>query len=228
MCKMLLAHKERTLIMPKLTKKVTALIITLFIIIGTISFYQLYWIRTPLYSLRQAQKALNAHDLTTFEQYVDLSSVYSLAFDDLTIYSLESKPELRGHLQEPMVRSLLSIIKNAVVPKLIANTQAYVSTGSWEADKAQQGVKPQPEDESPQDFHHKAGTQDLRFKSFGAVNITNDVAIAEINVIDATLSQPFTLKVQLLEQENHTWKVTKITNLQEYLAAYDAAKKAVK
>ncbi len=60
------------------------------IVIG-FAFYNLYWVKTPQYSLTLIQKAIQTHDVNSFEQHVNLDSIYNKGIDDLLAASMKGQ-----------------------------------------------------------------------------------------------------------------------------------------
>ena len=72
-----------------MTKKklVAGAFAVLLLVVGALVYWQ--WTRTPTYSLRHIQKAVETHDVAEFKQYVDLDGVSSRLIDDIMSEALE-------------------------------------------------------------------------------------------------------------------------------------------
>ena len=95
-------------------------------ILIAVSFYFFYWTKTPQYSLVQIQKAIQNHDIDTFEKHVDLDSLYSKVVDDFIVEGMKKeKSGLDQTLAAGFIQlfkpTMVSLLKDATVEKIKGN-----------------------------------------------------------------------------------------------------------
>ena len=61
------------------------------VVILGLAFFFFYVVKTPQYSLYLIHKAVQSHDTVSFEQHVDLDTIYSKGIDDLIASGLKGK-----------------------------------------------------------------------------------------------------------------------------------------
>ena len=75
--------------MSKNLKKIGLALLTI-IVLG-FAFYNFYWVKPPQYSLILIQKAIQTHNVNSFEQHVNLESIYNKGIDDLLAAGMKGK-----------------------------------------------------------------------------------------------------------------------------------------
>lgn len=118
-------------------KKVAIAIVVIVIVIltGVVLYWQ--YTQTPKYSLLQAKKAFEQHDLVSFEKYVDIEGVINSLIDQLLELRTENEKQQGklGQLGEAIGKSLIMLLKPELVRILKQQIIEYVETGKFEEEK---------------------------------------------------------------------------------------------
>jgi len=116
-------------------KKFLTIAIVVTAVVGGIIYWQ--YTRTPKYSLWQAKKAIEQHDLASFEKYVDVEGVVNSLIDQiLEISTEETKPQDEWEqLGETIGEGLIMLLKPQLTKILKQQIAEYVETGKFEEEK---------------------------------------------------------------------------------------------
>lgn len=187
-------------------------------IICLVSFYFLYWIRTPIYSINIIKEAVQKHDVTTFERHVDMDTLYTKAFDDFIVAT--DKIEGKNSFSNPFAVGFIQMLKPPVVAALKAITiegvkgeNKDVTAKSDDADKMATNIK------------GRSGLDKAVFKDVSVISKEGDAAIVSIKIYNHKVDKDFNLKVKMIKLDDGKWRLKEITNLVEFMVEVNNAEK---
>ena len=199
--------------------KISIALLTL-ILLGT-SFYFLYWIRTPEYSLNLIRTSVKQQDVTTFQKHVDLDTLLSHSFDSLVEAQIELDPKINAQL----VKGMAFFAKPIATTALKGYILNEIGTSKLER-KATEPTDKKSNEQVVNDFSEKSGFASLEFKGFGSTKTDGDIALVEIKLFDKELKKDFTLLLKMAKLDEGTWRLIKIENLKQHLVEYSKAQKS--
>lgn len=180
-----------------------------------ISWYFLYWIKTPGYSLNLIREGIKSHDWNKVEKHIDIRDVYGKAFDDLTQYDIE---EL-GEESSDAVQAVRNPLKEDVVNALTKQTKDYVENGRDE-DKDMLFKQ--------NSIWKKAGitipeihTNAVNYYGVSKTEKTGKKAVVTVKLVEQKLQKDFVLKIDMVQKEDGTWKAVSIHNFNQLAEAYE-------
>ena len=185
------------------------------IILCAILFYFLYWVKTPAYSLGIIKTAIEKHDLPTFEQHVDLKSLYSRGVDDLMKRELGDS----GDEDNTLVAGLVSAVKDKAINTMIMQTEKYVETGDFE--KAKQNSK--DTENLAKNLSDRVNTPNLEYKDVKDTQKDGKIAIVTITLYNKQLNKNFDFQLKMRELGNGEWQVVEVANLVDFMDAEEKA-----
>lgn len=190
-----------------------SLVILMLALVGGGAFYYFYWLRSPQYSLKLIQNAVAQHDTVSFEKHVDVNGVNAKAIDAMVTATIAP-----DDAKNPILATMLDMVKNTALPYFNSQMRTYVQTGSFAPlDDKSEGSQIAAATAA------RTGLENLSVKSVGDVVRHNDQATVSCELWDSKLEQKFTIKLDMVRLEDHTWKLVGIANLGAFLVAHDDA-----
>ncbi|MFD2786872.1 hypothetical protein [Hymenobacter rubripertinctus] len=184
-------------------KKLLILIVLVAVAVGGYLYF--YHVRTtPEYSLMQAYKALDDHDVAAFEQYVDVNSVTNNLVNDVTQNSSALGLLNPGGLA---MKGALSLLKPQLVQAARKEVQRYVETGSAEAAAAPRRLV----NVSILGLAGKVVGEGSRFKGVQYTRQEGEQALVGLEFTQPRYDTTLVLEVKMRNQGDH-WQATEITN----------------
>lgn len=112
-------------------KKVTAIFGILLLIAGGAGFKYYNYVSSPLYSLKEIQRAYQEHDITKFEKYVDVMTVVRGLLDKtMHEVSNELKPTSKAEkLGQDLGKGLFTLVRPRVEEVWVQQIHALVESG---------------------------------------------------------------------------------------------------
>ncbi|UOQ73378.1 DUF2939 domain-containing protein [Hymenobacter cellulosilyticus] len=165
----------------------------------------------PEYSLMQAAKATQNHDMAAFERYVDVSSVTGSLVDQVT-----SQSSALGLLNPGSFafKGALRLLKPQLSKAAHKEIENYVQSGSLEAAAAAQPdrlVKV-----SLAGLASKVVSTDSQFKDIKYVNEQGENALVGIEITQPKYDTTMVIEVKMQDKGDY-WQVKEITNTGELL-----------
>ncbi len=107
-----------------------AILAVCIVIVGSILY--LRWTKSPSYSLLQVRSAIEAHDLTKFEKYVDLDSTISHFVDQLISKSMAKQQAESGgnEFANSLAQSFIQLMKPKLDSMIEEKIKQFVEKGS--------------------------------------------------------------------------------------------------
>ncbi|UOQ54155.1 DUF2939 domain-containing protein [Hymenobacter cellulosivorans] len=165
----------------------------------------------PEYSLMQAAKATQDHDMAAFERYVDVNSVTGSLVDQVT-----NQSSALGLLNPGSFafKGALRLLKPQLSKAAHKEIQNYVESGSLEAAAAAQpdrAVKV-----SLAGLASKVVSTDSKFKTIKYVNEQGEQALVGIEITQPKYDTTMVIEVKMQDKGDY-WQVKEITNTGELL-----------
>jgi len=190
------------------------LLIGCVLLVATITIVPLYMahIRSPKYSLWQAKKAFEEHDVASFEKHVDVEGVVDNLIDDVLELGMEKgKPtkdwEGSGH---SIGEGLVTVIKPQLTKIARKEISNLIETGEFEKKEAESEKSEFPLRQLWRDMKAEKST----FK--GIAYKRREGKIAYIGLIFRTEKRdtPFVVNLKMRDLDSH-WQVVGVTNAKE-------------
>lgn len=194
------------------------------IILGGLGFYYGYYVRTPEYSLNIIRESVKNHDVSTFEKHVDLDKLLDGAVDDIIEATMSDQKDAGSELAkgfiEMMKPSLVSELKKQVLETVEGTEESSSSSSSSSG-----GNK---KDEAAQDeaVEDQAGLKNADFKEIAYVKKDGKKATVGLKVSHPSLDEDYVLDLAMVQLEDGSWQVTRLTNLKDYVKAVQEKQKA--
>ena len=165
-----------------------------FAMICSIFYYLGVYTKTPDYAMLTAQKALAENDTETFERYVDLTSITSKAYDDLTGDFFKYDTQL-SERERSLFENFYVLIRPQIAQGAIEVIDYKLRNGVWTLPDGilkgrQLGV----------DFDlllERSLIRHTTISSVGKIEYVDGKATAELNVVEDYTGTPFTLQLSM-------------------------------
>lgn len=188
------------------------LIIAIIVIITAVCgalFYFSGQKKSPEYSLDLINNAIKMHDYTTFSQHIDLDEFYAAAFDDVIAPTLNQQGN--ANMNEFLI-SIMDTVKNSFVRSMSEQTKSYVESGSLET------TSRLPESILAKKFIELIDFRYASFKKITKTTIEGNIAYVDLLIHQTQLNEDFALQLKMRKLDDSTWAITRINNIQDFLA----------
>ncbi len=211
-------------------------------VLGCLVWYLFVYTKTPTYAMRSAFSALQDNDIETFRRHVDLPSIMSRAYDDLTYDLFKYDKQLSEH-ERSLFENFYVLIRPQMSEGAVDVIEYRLNNGQWILPGGiltgrQLGI----------DFDlllERSLIRHTTIEELGNIEYVGDKARAELKVVEDYTGMPFTLELELehvsdsgrtygggeIEIFDHkwtvgsfnfnfdqtTWKVVGISNYRDYL-----------
>ncbi len=208
--------------MSKNLKKIGLALLTI-IVLG-FAFYNFYWVKTPQYSLMIIQKAIQTHNVNSFEQHVNLESIYNKGIDDLLAAGMKGKgvgqiDAFSAGFIQMLKPNLVSWLKGLTLEAVAGNKNANGQSSQTPKTMDPSAVLKQFK------FEYKAESENLKIKDVSVVNKDGDFAEVKIVLNDKSLDKNFDLLVKMTKIANGEWQIKEIVNLVNFIEELEKAAK---
>ena len=208
----------------KLKIFIVALVVVIIGIGGCIAYFNFY-VKTPEYTLKAVQEAVETHDIDEFNKYVNVDTVVAGVTNNMLDAIIASQNNLPEEAKVAM-NSLATMFKAPLVASLNDGLNTFVKTGSWEATedvKDSQGAMI-----NSKMILDQTGLMDLTYLGTDYINIDeeNGTAQAGIRTQQNEINQPFVFQVTLEEQPDGYWKVVSVDNFADFIKLLQDGRKA--
>ncbi len=178
----------------------------LFFLIALIASFFLYigvYTKTPNYAMQTAQKALSENDFYTFNRYVDLVSLTSKAYDDLTVDIFKYDNQL-SERERSLFENFYVLIRPQIAQGAVEVIDYKISNNLWTLPDGilqgrQLGI----------DFDlllERSMIRHTTIVDIGNVEYSDvDKATVNLNVIEDYTSTPFTLQLEIEKVNGAGW-----------------------
>ncbi|GAB3574698.1 hypothetical protein GCM10027345_08930 [Hymenobacter daeguensis] len=166
----------------------------------------------PSGALIAAAAAVQAHDMTSFEKYVDVNSVTTHLVDDVAQQGNVLTSLMPGG--SLMMGGAMRLLKPALAKAAHNEVQRYVETGSLEAAAA--AAPKRLVNISLTGLASKVVSPDSEFKGVKYTREEGDNAFVGLEVTQPRYDTTMVVEVKMRRQGDH-WQLTQITNSSELL-----------
>lgn len=175
----------------------------------------LYWkyIRSPKYSLLQARKAFEQHDIESFEKYVDIEGVIGNAVDQiLEVEAQKQEPEDEWErLGKSFGIGLVSLMKPQLIKLYKEQVVKLVESGNFKGES-------KTEEKAPSSlsglWNRVRGKNN--FPNIAYIKKNGKLAYVGLNVFDKEDNAHLILELKMRNKGNY-WQVAEISNLGKYI-----------
>jgi len=197
--------------------RMRVMVIAGFIVVGAFiaGIWYLQYLKSPQYSLRMTVKAINQHDLTTFNKYVDLDGLLGRIIDQLLAEKRDGKEsDAFSRLGEGIAKGFMELAKPKLIELAKESISSYVEKGKSEKETQEKnGSAPTVVG----DILNKSLGEKKSFQGIKYVKKEDKIAYVGIPVYreeyDATLV--FDLKMR---DKGDYWQIAEVTNFAEIMA----------
>ncbi|MFQ5714880.1 MAG: hypothetical protein ACE5GU_12690 [Candidatus Scalinduaceae bacterium] len=190
------------------------------IILGVGGYY--YWKRTtsPEYSLWQAKKAFEQHDLISFEKYVDIEGITSsLIGQILEISTEQEKPKDEWEqLGESFGKGLVALLKPQLGKLAKQQVAEIVESGRFE-EKKEDKTSEEPEF-SLSEIWNKVGGEETGFQGIEYVEKEGKIAYIGLKFFQKKYNMDLILDLKMRDKGGY-WQVAELSNFADYMKKMD-------
>lgn len=192
------------------------------LIVGGVSWYFMYFTKTPEYSLSLIKESVQKHDLEGFKKHVDMDSLFSRGYDDLVIAMVDTDKTM-DEGQKKMVAGFAQMLKGTVVTAFKDGITRYVETGEW---KAKEEAESQDQQKINTDqMADRTGIKNSSFKGIAYTQKDGATATVGIKIFDESANKEVILDVKMRELNDGTWQIAELSNFKTYLDEIGKGKK---
>ncbi len=167
-------------------------------------WYNFYYIKTPEYSMKILQEAIQKKDIDTFKKHVDLEEVSSSLVDgylEAKNKNTKEKDELGDAFVKALKPQISSMLKDEITSK--------VKNGSWEIEESNKIVN----DEVVMADVNLSG---VKIKKISYIKNEGDVPHVGIDIDTPALPENYVIDLKLSKNDDGSWKISDVTNFEEY------------
>ena len=183
------------------------LIISIIIFIGIIGGF-LYWsyVTSPKYSLLKIKDAIDQHDITAFEKYVDVEGLALRALTELPgIVSAEKGANFLG---EEGAQVLLGVVKDSLTRIVKESVRTFVERGHFSQSLTDSGIISKVLKQVPIESFKVLSMQELRKEG--------KICIVPLNIQVEDYDGNAVLEFMMRDKGNY-WQIAEISNLGNFI-----------
>lgn len=188
-------------------KKIIISLVLAVILLGGYLYYR-HVVGSPEYSLMQAAKAVQDHDVNAFARYVDVESVTGNLVDQVTTQGSALGVLNPGGLA---MTGALRLIKPQLMKAARREVEQYIATGTLEAVAPKPGVNV-----SILGIAGKVVSPDSKFKGLKYSREQGGHALVGLEFTQPRYDTTMVVEVKMRDQGDY-WQATEITNTGEIL-----------
>lgn len=199
--------------------KKVAIILGLMVVVVAVTIYYWQWTLSPKYSLLQAKKAIENHDLAAFEKYVDVQSLTERLLDQLLDLNMAQKEQPSNEweqLGENLAKGFIGMLKPHLAKIAKEQVAYYVEKGSFETQKQKSDVP----DFSLKDIWNKSGGEKSKFRGFEYVKKEGKIAVVGLEFFHEEYNAKLVLDIKMREKDGY-WQLAELSNFSEYMKRLD-------
>ena len=179
-----------------------------------------YWKHTtsPEYSLWQAKKAFEQHDLISFEKYVDIEGISNSLIDQIMIMEREEPKDEWEALGESIGKGFVNLFKPQFSKLIKQQVVELVETGRFEEERDSK-ISEESGFSLPS-IWHKAGGGETGFQGIKYVKKEGKIAYIGLNIFLEEYNANLILDLKMRDRRSY-WQAVALINLDEYLKKLD-------
>ena len=199
-----------------------------------------YWTRTPVYSLHQAWNAVQQHDVTTFQKYVDVEGVCGRLIDE----AFDATQDLTSQSKSPyeslgtyLAKGLVTLAKPTLVRAMKDEVLRFVEEGEFEEARASPSAdlggtvmgsgEPALANEglSLRALYEKGGAKGTRFVGIDGVKKEGKIAFVGLKFWDSRFATDYVVQIKMRDMGGY-WQVAEVPNVAQLLRKISELEKA--
>lgn len=184
-------------------------------VLAAVGVWRYLYISSPEYALECAYEAVQNHDADTFAKYVDVDSVTSQAYDDLTRDMFAYDNNLSDSTKV-MFETFYQKIKPQVVSGTAELIKATVVNGQWVAPVGDDILKGRQLGIDYEYLIHRSQLRNTEVLKINEVQKNDKSAQGTIEVRDVSTNTKYTLRISMVRNDD-VWRVVHIVNYRDYL-----------
>lgn len=187
------------------------------VLLAGAAFAYWHWTRTPTYSLRQIQKAVEAHDVAKFEKHVDVEGVSSRLIDDMMSQALKETQSQSGAeaLGTALGAGLVQLMKPRLVEAVREQAVRLVERGSF-GSSTPAISESDSEEISLRSMSEQIGADESSFKGIEYIKKQGKIALVGLGFRNSELDADLVFELKLRDMGGY-WQLTEFANLIELL-----------
>lgn len=189
----------------KNNKKLVVVGLIILLVAGAIGGY-IYWLRTPQYSLNQIKKAVEQHDLVTFEKHVDIDSLVTRFIDQAISKEMgDSNEDI-----DTLAAGFIEMLKPQIVEVAKNQIKTYVEKGNFEDVK-------EDDTETPfKNFYKDVNGEGVQFRGIDEIKKSGKIAIIGLKLYSKKFEEELVLEVKMRKLDNY-WQVVEFNNISDFV-----------
>ena len=204
------------------------LMIALFIIAaaaaGGLAWYFGYYTKTPEYSVRMIQEAVEKHDQEKFARYVNVENLVNTSCDSLFEGLMDADSSLND-AQRSAVSGFADLFKAPLRAGFTSVIKDFVNTGVWGGNAGSKAALSVDSDV----VVNKAGLKNITFRGLEGIEKDKEegTAVVSARVYPEDVGQEFVLKARLQRTEDGFWRLEEISNFRDFIQLIAASRKGM-
>ena len=192
---------------------------------GGIFWYFSYYTKTPDYAIQMIQTAIEKHDTTKFQTYVDMDALLDGSADAL-LQGLIDTDRPMPEEAKTAVSGFAKMFKAPLIASFKDVIQRYVATGTWGSDDTEGAAQGTPIDLDL--VLAKSGLKDTSFRKIDYVAVDKDAgtAVAGVRVYQKEAADEFVLEVKFIQAKDGVWRASEISNFHDFIVFVMQARRA--
>jgi hypothetical protein len=192
-------------------------IFVILVIIGIVSIFFLWKMMvSPQYSLKQIKKAIPQHNVTAFDEYVDLDEVVdNVIVHTWQYYTAKEKTGSRwSEISNEISNSLISAVKPNLKEIVKKEILAYVATGQWASTDADDNneistviIKM---------IKRRIDPEQWDYQSINFTKIEGETASIGLTYYDQVKETNFLVELKMKDMKGY-WQLVEITNVAQLI-----------
>jgi len=183
----------------------------------------LYWqyTRTPKYSLWQVKKAIEQHDLASFEKYVDVEGIINSFIDQmLELLSDQEKPKDEWEqLGESIAKGLITLLKPQLTKIVRQQIADYVEIGKFKQEK--KSTESEGPEISLSEIWDKTGSEKNTFQGIAYIRKEGKIAYVGLKFFQEQYDTTLILDLKMRHRGSY-WQAAELSNFSEFMNKIDA------
>ena len=190
------------------------------VVVGATAYYFGVYVKTPEYAVKMIIQSIDRHDKQKFYEYVDIDAIADVGYDEFTAGLADTPQGAVGDEAVMAVRDFGRIIKKPIVASFKSAIDGYLETGNWEEKKTDDNAVDSAE------IISRIGLDGLVLKGIDSIDTDREknIATVKIRLFQKDAKEDF-VAVLRLDKKDGRWKAAEVTNLREYTAFVNKARR---
>lgn len=189
----------------------------LIIILGGAAFYKYYWVNTPQYALNMIEKAVQDHDSSVFDRYVNIDSVLDKGYDDYFSAYMDADTMIMNSPLKGLAQGIIKMAKPLAVNNLKSEINTYIKTGKWQNEEQTKTSSPEQPLIQNASINEKIGLKNIKFKNVEYVKENGASANIGLKIAMPNAKKEMTIDLLMKKSEAGNWQIVQITNVKDYV-----------